>query len=132
MALGDELKLTDEQIAGYYRDFWARTISDADFSKSDIEFASLQIDPKDIEGKEVLDAGCGIGSWAIAMARQGASTVTAVDLSSEAIELARNASVHAGVSLNLRSGDIMTLDEFADGSFDTIVSIEAVHCTPDP
>lgn len=51
---------------------------------------------ENIQNKLVLDAGCGSGPWSIYCANKGA-TVFGIDLQTEMIERARNASWQAGV-----------------------------------
>jgi ubiquinone/menaquinone biosynthesis C-methylase UbiE len=66
----------------------------------------------------VLEVGAGIGTLAIHLAKAGFS-VTAVDVSAEALRRAGEAAVHAGVVVNWREGFAETLP-FPDKSFDYI------------
>jgi SAM-dependent methyltransferase len=81
-------------------------------------------------GMRVLDAGSGTGHWAVGMARHGCHVV-AVDLAPAMLERARAHAREAGVTIELREGDIGQLLD-PDASFD------AVHCrcvlqfAPDP
>jgi SAM-dependent methyltransferase len=59
-------------------------------------------------GMRVLDAGCGPGRHALALARRGIDVV-GVDLSPEFVALARDAA--AGLPVEFREGDVRTLDE---------------------
>jgi SAM-dependent methyltransferase len=80
-------------------------------------------------GARVLDAGCGSGQIAIALADRGAR-VTGVDLSPEMI---RRAAAHASarrVAVDWRVGDLSRLDEpFA--VFDAIVARVALQFVPE-
>ena len=65
-----------------------------------------------------LDVGCGEGADAIWLAQAG-WTVSAVDVSSVAVDRAREAAQRAGVSVDWLVGDVLVLP-FEAGSFDLI------------
>ncbi len=71
-------------------------------------------------GSRVLDVGCGTGVVALTAARLEAS-VTGVDLTRELIAQARANAELMKVSVDFQEGDVEALD-FADGSFDVVVS----------
>lgn len=85
-----------------------------------------------LSGREVLlDAGCGAGHAAAAVAPH-ARSVVAVDLSDEM--LAVTASLAAGrglTNLSVRRADVEALP-FDDGSFDRVVSRYSAHHWPHP
>jgi SAM-dependent methyltransferase len=74
-------------------------------------------------GTHLLDAGCGAGELAIAMAPrvQPGGRVVGVDLNADTINLARDAAAAAGVEVDFRIGDIRDLP-CAENEF------EAVRC----
>ena len=67
----------------------------------------------------VLDAGCGTGQWAIALAERGAR-VTAIDLSPEMIRLAREHARERGRDIEWRTGDVTRLT-------DPLAVFDAIH-----
>ena len=67
----------------------------------------------------VLDAGCGSGQWAIALAERGAR-VTAIDLSPEMIRLAGDHASARGRDIEWRTGDVTRLA-------DPLAVFDAIH-----
>lgn len=83
-----------------------------------------------IEGKEVLDIGCGGGILSEAMARKGAK-VTAIDASASAIEVARRHLEESELPINYHA---TTAEDFAlikPGNFDVIGCLELLEHVPD-
>lgn len=79
-------------------------------------------------GRRVLDAACGTGYGTAALAAAGAAAAVGVDVSPEAIEVAR-ASV--APNLSYRVGDVRDLP-FTAAAFDLYVSFETVEHLDDP
>jgi len=61
-------------------------------------------------GGRVLDAGCGTGQWAVALAERGVR-VTGIDLSSEMIRRAEAHAAERGAAVEWRVGDVSRLPE---------------------
>ena len=83
-------------------------------------------------GARLLDAGCGLGEYAIEVAPRVLpdGRVVGVDASHELVERARQANEAAGSSVEFQVGDIRAL-QFADGSFDTVRCERVLqHLTP--
>lgn len=77
----------------------------------------------------LLEVGSGIGVDSIQLARCGFD-VTAVDLTQNAIDIARQFAERRGVSIDFRLGNAEGLD-FPDESFDAVYSFGVLHHTPD-
>jgi putative methylase len=69
----------------------------------------------DIEGKDVIDLGCGNGILAIGAMLLGAQHAVGIDIDPEAIKVAEQAAADAGVEVEFFEADVST----AKGSFDT-------------
>jgi 2-polyprenyl-3-methyl-5-hydroxy-6-metoxy-1,4-benzoquinol methylase len=92
--------------------------------------AGLNLDPSIVQGKTVLDAGCGTGEFARSFALLGAR-VTAVDITSQSIEKARSYDRAEGVhGVRYRQGSIFDLDEAE--RYDIVISLGVLHHTHDP
>src|SRR4030095_1891233 len=81
-----------------------------------------------IKDRSILDVGTGTGRAALMLARGGAR-VTAVDASAEMLAIARQRAIEQVVSVNFLEGDAHALD-FADRSFDIVVSLRLLMHTP--
>jgi putative methylase len=68
----------------------------------------------DIEGKTVLDLGCGTGIFAIGAALLGAEKVTAVDIDEKAVEVAQNTARELGVKIDFIASDVEKFEERGD------------------
>ena len=80
-----------------------------------------------LEGKSVLDVGCGAGLLAEPLARLGAQ-VTGIDASEEVISAARKHAAEMGLGIEYRSGDALQLE----GEFDLITAMEVIEHVVDP
>lgn len=86
---------------------------------------------RSLEGSEgrLLEIGSGIGVDSIQLARCGFD-VTALDLTDNAIRVARQFAQHCGVTIDFQLGNAERLD-FPDESFDAVYSFGVLHHTPD-
>jgi len=78
---------------------------------------------------KVLDVACGTGQNLLLFAPN--SEITAVDLSPKMLELARANAIKFGLNVNFAVMNAEKL-EFADGSFDTVVSTLSTCTFPNP
>lgn len=67
------------------------------------------LDERQITPRDVLEIGCGTGTNAVFLAQRGFN-VTAVDISSLAIEQARRRAADAGVNVDFRAVDLLAPD----------------------
>ena len=81
-----------------------------------------------LEGKRVLDIGCGAGLMSEPLSRLGA-TVTGVDAAPENIDAARAHASQSGLAIDYRAGDFRDMDI---GGFDLIVALEVIEHVSDP
>ena len=85
-----------------------------------------------LNNKRVLDIGCGGGILSESMARSGA-TVTGIDLSQAAIDVARLHAMEAGI--DQVSYECCSAEDFAArhaGSFDIVTCMEMLEHVPEP
>jgi 2-polyprenyl-3-methyl-5-hydroxy-6-metoxy-1,4-benzoquinol methylase len=73
-------------------------------------------------GKQVLDAGCGVGWGTLLLLESGAAGASGIDIDLEAVEDARTRVPNA----DIRQGDLATLP-WPDESFDLVVCFEALE-----
>lgn len=86
----------------------------------------------DLDGKRVLDIGCGIGGPAFALARKYGAHVTGIDLEPQLIERAKRRAATLGLASKT---DFRAVSPgpfpFADGSFDVVFTSGALTQTED-
>lgn len=84
-----------------------------------------RIFPTDLAGKRVLEIGCGMGLHTEILARSGAA-VTAIDLTSPAVEATRVRMAMKGLSASVHQVDAEQMP-FDSGSFDFVWSWGVIH-----
>ena len=129
------------------REYWNRHIHDLDITTHPVGsrgfFADLDqyhfeklhhllrlVDFNGYRGRKVLEVGCGAGTDLARFAKGGA-LVSGVDLSSAAIELARQNFEQQGLDADLREGDGEQLP-YPDDSFDLVYAHGVVQYTSGP
>ena len=82
------------------------------------------------DGESVLDAGCGTGRLALALAKRGSNQrITGVDISPDYVAYATQQTSNPNVTFEV--GDICALP-FPDRSFDRVVSLLVLHFVTEP
>ena len=88
-------------------------------------------DTVSLEGKRVLDVGCGGGILSEAMAEKGAQ-VTGIDLGEKALKVAQLHSLERGVAVDYRLIAAEVLAEQEAGAYDVVTCLEMLEHVPDP
>ena len=84
----------------------------------------------EVDGKRVLDLGCGEGRFCRILTERGAS-LTGVDLSSRMIELAREMEAKKPQGVTYRVADAAELSFLPDASFDIVLAYLSLFDVPD-
>jgi SAM-dependent methyltransferase len=84
----------------------------------------------DLEGKRVLDLGCGMGHGAVALARRGAKVI-AVDSDGAQLALARQLADEQSIKLELHQADLADLAFVRSASVDLVVSVFSLAAVDD-
>ena len=84
-----------------------------------------------LAGKTVLDVGCGGGLLSESLALRGAS-VTGIDLSEQALGVARLHLLESGETVDYRLTSAEELARQMPGAFDVVVCMEMLEHVPDP
>jgi SAM-dependent methyltransferase len=128
-ALGHTVGMSGQAEASGYEDFAAAYAEDneANVWNACYERPAMLALAGDVRGLRVLDAGCGSGALAAALAGRGA-TVTGIDLSAGLLEIAAR---RLGPAVVLRRADLGEPLSFAGGSFELVVASLVLHYLED-
>jgi 2-polyprenyl-6-hydroxyphenyl methylase/3-demethylubiquinone-9 3-methyltransferase len=84
-----------------------------------------------LNGKAVLDVGCGGGILSESMARRGAQ-VMGIDLGEKALKVARLHQLESGVAVDYRLVAVEALSAEMPAAFDVVTCMEMLEHVPDP
>lgn len=84
-----------------------------------------------LNGKRILDVGCGAGLLTEAMAGSGGQC-TGIDLATETLEAARVHARESGASVTYREAAVEAMAEENPAAFDVITCLEMLEHVPDP
>lgn len=106
---------------------FAKALSDYDTQRRIEVLIDTFLAPLGLEGKEVLDVGCGLGFFSERLLHHGAR-VTATDIGPNLVQR-----THGRLGCDAVVADALNLvDQFGSKSFDVVVSSECIEHTPDP
>ena len=118
-----------EKVGKFYDVVWTEYLPEYNASETHWK---IFYSPQDIEGKSVLDAGCGTGIFSIIFARNGAASVLGIDISEGSLETAKALKTKFDLeNASFQKQDMLDLP-FADESFDIVWAWGTVHHTTDP
>lgn len=84
-----------------------------------------------LQGKQVLDVGCGGGILSESMAQRGAQ-VTGIDLAEKSLQVAQLHALDSGIQLEYRCVAVEALAEEQPQTFDVVTCMEMLEHVPDP
>jgi 2-polyprenyl-6-hydroxyphenyl methylase / 3-demethylubiquinone-9 3-methyltransferase len=84
-----------------------------------------------LQGKRVLDVGCGGGILSESMAEKGAD-VTGIDLGDKALKVAKLHQLESGSKVDYRLISVEDLSKEQSASFDVVTCMEMLEHVPDP
>ncbi len=85
----------------------------------------------DLDGRKVLDIGCGGGILTEAMATFGA-TVTGLDMAEKPLAVARLHQIESGLDVNYQQGTAEELASTEAGQYDVVTCLEMLEHVPEP
>jgi 2-polyprenyl-3-methyl-5-hydroxy-6-metoxy-1,4-benzoquinol methylase len=85
-----------------------------------------------IEGKSVLDIGCGPGHYSVALAKNGAARVYGIDFADEMIAIARQNAASSGVEGRCQFARHDFLSDPIDGKYDYTIAMGFMDYMADP
>ncbi|MEV5753894.1 class I SAM-dependent methyltransferase [Actinoallomurus sp. NPDC052308] len=110
-------------------DILAKQLSDIEkaihFYREHVELPSFFNALGPVNGKRVLDVGCGDGLYARLVAQRGAGQVVGTDSSSEMIRLAEAAEADQPLGVRYHVHDVATMP--ALGEFDLVIAVNVLH-----
>ncbi|EWC61116.1 Methyltransferase [Actinokineospora spheciospongiae] len=95
------------------------------FYRENVEFHSFFRALGPVQGKRVLDVGCGDGLYARLVAHRGAGPVVGTDSSAEMIRLAEAAEAEEPLGVTYHVHDVATMPTL--GEFDLVIAVNVLH-----
>jgi 2-polyprenyl-3-methyl-5-hydroxy-6-metoxy-1,4-benzoquinol methylase len=101
-------------------DEWVAHVDANDYQNALLRPLMLEM-AGDVEGRRVLDLGCGEGAYSRELARRGAR-VTGVDGSARLVDVARSRAARAGCDATYLCANANALDDLGAASFDIVIA----------
>ncbi len=121
--------MNKEKVGKFYDVVWTEYIPEYEASAKHWE---IFFSREEVQGKSVLDAGCGTGIFSIIFANNGAEHVTGIDISEGSLQTAQDLKEKFDLeNVQLQKQDMLALP-FPDESFDIVWAWGTVHHTTDP
>ncbi len=118
-----------ERVGRFYDVVWTEYIPEYEESE---KHWNLFYTAEEVQGKTVLDAGCGTGIFSIIFANNGAEHVTGIDISEGSLETARGLKAQFKLdSVKFQKENMLKLP-FPDEHFDIVWAWGSVHHTTNP
>ncbi len=93
--------------------------------------SQFTFDHADVNGKRVVDVGCGGGILTETLAKAGADVV-GIDQSELTLEVARQHAAKSGLTIDYRIQTVEDLAEKEAGTYDVVTCLEMIEHVPDP
>lgn len=90
-----------------------------------VEFPSFRKALESVQGRRVLDVGCGEGIYARMVAQEGASYVAGVDSSSEMVSIAQSIEAEEALGIDYHVHDLAVMPTL--GTFDVAIAVNVLH-----
>jgi len=121
--------MNKEKVGKFYDVVWTEYIPE--YRETEKHW-KIFFSPEEVNGKSVLDAGCGTGIFSIIFANNGTAKVTGIDISNGSLDTARNLKNKFGIhNAEFIKQDMLELS-FPDESFDIVWAWGTVHHTTNP
>ena len=124
MAMNDDLK-----TAGAFANSWNNLPAGSVYTKDQFEDWLSPLTQADVEGRTVLELGCGNGSLLFHMADWHAANLEGVDLGDSVLSARRNMTLQANPNWTVTQGDLTT---FLGAPRDLVYSIGVIHHLKNP
>src|SRR2546422_7723519 len=125
-----------KEVTGQYYGRLFQSFSSTSYWDEPARLLRLRLERNEIpisglQGKRVLDAGCGGGRYTVAWRLVGAKPVTGFDISATGISDAKRRVDQAGIDdVNFEQGNVLDLP-YAENAFDVVFSNGVLHHTTD-
>lgn len=121
--------MSHQNSGSFYDELWNKYVPEYSLSEKHWE---TFFTANDIEGKYVLDAGCGTGIFSLIFAKKGAKKVEGIDISEGILEKARSLRKKFKIqNIGFKKEDMLDLS-FKDKTFDIVWAWGSIHHTTAP